>query len=815
MAKSFGQVTIRDLNDVGRITSQISANQPAYVIYDPNAVTQYVPDWSTSNLVLTPIIHFNATELEPTAQGLTIEWKRKVGSGDESALITGESVSGGVLTVRNNMLKDITSGLITYVCHITYRDPESGMDVVTMSTHSFALIRNATELKDCSIVGENTFLYNSEGQLTSPSSITLTAQLSNVSISQWQYKSTSGYVKYPNSTASSTLTVNDQDAVFINDVATIKLVTSDTNVYSIVQIVKLRDGAAGTNSITCALSNDSQSIPCDSNGNLYGSSLNGCSTKITIYEGGNDITGNWTIVATPSTGVAGTYDEETFTYTVTGMTVDAGYVEFTATQSGYANVVKRFSIMKERSGADGQDAVIYDVKASTAAIKLNKDNVFIPSGVTFKSYKTVGNGSASLISSRFKIYESTDGSTYTLKYASSSNENSKTFNPTSTNVRTIKCEMYESGGTTKLLDEQTVPVINDGADGQKGDAGNDSTTMFLGNYSENIPCNSDGTVKAAKDITISFYGYKGTARAAVTCSVPTLPNGMSVKTNTSGTTSAGGTLVLTVASGATIASANSGDITLTLTCNGTSSEHKFTWIKNIQAQDGVYFQIFAPNGDIISNSSNNVTLQSQLTSGTTIVNSGVTYQWAKLVGNTYTNVSQATSASLTVTPEMVDSYASFRCTATYGGVNYIAYYSVRDVQDPLQVYEYCTLGTDWTNGELNKAGALYILAYVRDEEVDPIKTTYFSETAPSNPVKGDYYYKLDRANKTVTLMKYSGSSWTAAVSSDQPTGTYEWYRRNSDGTMLDTTTPWKTGKVIYIDSTMVDKKLVIDYSVEI
>jgi hypothetical protein len=46
-------------------------------------------------------------------------WKRKIG-GTESNLITGESVSSGVLTINKNILADISGGLITYVCHATY-----------------------------------------------------------------------------------------------------------------------------------------------------------------------------------------------------------------------------------------------------------------------------------------------------------------------------------------------------------------------------------------------------------------------------------------------------------------------------------------------------------------------------------------------------------------------------------------------------------------------------------------------------------------------------------------------------------------------
>ena len=43
-----------------------------------------------------------------------------------------------------------------------------------------------------------------------------------------------------------------------------------------------------------------------------------------------------------------------------------------------------------------------------------------------------------------------------------------------------------------------------------------------------------------------------------------------------------------------------------------------------------------------------------------------------------------------------------------------------------------------------------------------------------------------------------------------PEGTYEWYQRSADGTILDTTSAWKTGKVVYVDSTVIDGKIIID-----
>lgn len=807
---AHGEVTIVDISDVGKLSAYLTSNQPTIVIYDPNSSTQYTPNWASNHLVLTPVLFFNENQLGLTDSGVSITWQRQAGSGSITDLVTGETASNGKLTVSNNVLSSISSGLVTYICSISYTDPNTNVEVNTKAQMSFSLVKNATELKDCSITGDQTFKYNGEGTLVSSSTITLNANLTNVSISQWQYKNSSGeFVVYPNSSASTTLTVRATDNVFVNDTAIIKLVTNDSSIFDLHQIVKLRDGAAGDDTYTCVLDNDAQLVPCDANGNLYESSLNGCESKITIYEGADDDTANWNITPTPSTGITGSYNDETYTYTVTGVTVDSGYVEFIATRSGHASIVKRFTIIKQRSGADGEDAVIYQLTPDVSVLTLNASNVFSPNSVTFSAKRRVGNAtSATNYSGRFKIYESTNGSFYgSAKYTSGSNEASKTYAPSSTSVKAIKCELYASGGTTTLLDTQIVSVVSDGKNGAAGAAGSDAINVVLGNSSEVIPCTTGGAASAAKDITIPFSCYKGTKRIAGTATLGTLPSGVTTKSNTAATTSADGTIVLTVAKGATLSSADSGDITITVTAGGLTSTHKFTWTKSKQAANGanaILFQIYAPQGDVIVNKENNVVLQTTLTNGTTVVSSGITYQWAQYKNTAYQNIQNATSASLTVTPSMVDSVESFRCTATYNSKSYVAYWCVTDKSDPVSVEAIPTLGDKIVNSQ--GVGAIYAMVYRNGEELDPIKSTQFLTTAPSNPSKGDFYYKVNKGNKTVTLMKYNGTQWSAASGSDLPQGTYEWYRRNSDGTPLDTSTPYATGKAIYLDSSVVDGK---------
>lgn len=813
--QAYSDITILDLTDGKQAKVYITSNQPSIVVYDPNnTASPYTPDWTTNNLILTPTLFVDNKQLGLTDTGVSITWTRQAGSGAISNLVTGETVHNGILTVSNNVLSSISAGIITYICSVTYTDPNTAIEASDVVSMSFSLVKNATELKDCTLSGEQIFTYNGEGTLTSASSIIVTAVLTNTSISQWQYKTADGtFGKYPDSGTTTTLTVKSTDNVFVNNVAIIKCLTTD-NIYDLHQIIKIKDGAAGSDTYSCILSNDSQSVPCQTDGTLYDSSLNGCDTTIAMYKGGETDTANWSITATPSTGVTGMYDESTYTYTVTGLTVDAAYVEFIATKSGCAPVTKRFNIIKERSGSNGSDAVFHSIIMDVPVMKLNSSDVFTPSAVTFSAQQIIGDGTPTVYSGRFKIYESADNSTYTLKHTSGSDESTKVYTPSSTTVVAIKCELYASGGTTTLYDTQTCVIVADGKNGADGDAGIDAINVVLGNSSEVIPCNVDGTAISAKDITMPFSCYQGTRRVAGACQVGTLPSGVTVKSNTSATASADGAVILTVAKGASLSStANSGDITMTFTVAGLTSTHKFTWAKNIQAESAVLLQVYAPQGDVIVNKNNNVVLNTTLTYGTTQVTTGVTYQWAKYEGTEYTNITtDGTSASLTVTPDMVDGVASFRCAATYGGKSYIAYWCVTDKSDSVQLALFSTIGDKIVNSQ--GIGAVYAIALQNGEEIDPIKTTIFSTTAPANPSEGDYYYKLDSAAKTVTLMKYSGTTWKTAPSEDTPEGTYSWYRRSSDGTILDTSTAWKTGKAVYIDAEVIDGKINISCKFE-
>ena len=124
----------------------------------------------------------------------------------------------------------------------------------------------------------------------------------------------------------------------------------------------------------------------------------------------------------------------------------------------------------------------------------------------------------------------------------------------------------------------------------------------------------------------------------------------------------------------------------------------------------------------------------------------------------------------------------------------------------IDVKVYSSLGSQIKNG--TGQGAAYALVYQDNTEIDALKTTVFSKTAPSSPNAGDFYYNIDSSKKTVTLMKYNGTTWGIATGEDLPQQKYEWYRRNNKGEIIDKT-PYAMGKVIYIDGTIINSQVTV------
>ena len=148
---------------------------------------------------------------------------------------------------------------------------------------------------------------------------------------------------------------------------------------------------------------------------------------------------------------------------------------------------------------------------------------------------------------------------------------------------------------------------------------------------------------------------------------------------------------------------------------------------------------------------------------------------------------------------------SYRCTMTYYNKNYVDVITVEDKSDPY-VSEMLSIGGFTVK---NNLGGLvpYIIVRTNQQEVDAL-LGIISETAPSSPKSGDFWYKIDHSAKSVTLMKYSGSAWANAT--EKQSLTYTWYAQDKDGKEITFT---KTGKVIYLSAADIDSLLTLQCDV--
>ena len=834
MTTSYGSITIVDITDVGEFSLYPTSNMPLSVIYAPDDNT-YTPNWGTNNLVLTPVLYYAGNPLLPTSNGVTITWTKRIGSAAATAISqsVGETVNNGILTVSQNQF-NTTANLITYICSGQYIEPETNATLTAVGQITFSLVKNAATVKTCNVTGQSIFKYAADQTTVSPASITLTATLSDtVTNGNWQYlNSNNQFINLPinanrPSIDGSTVTIYaSEDTLFNNRVATIKKLTSDPDTYDIVNITKLYDGAEGNQNFVMALTNDNQLIPCDSEGDPT-IDLNEIITEVKVYEGGSDVTNEWLLSVSRPAGINGTFTNGVFTLTEWTTDSDTVAIIFNATQTGYAPLSKTLNLTKVKTGTDGTSPIYYELVCPTIVTNRNIGGTFNPSSITFTSNRIEGNtrtsyqgylkiytvdttGTKTLVQGAGNMTTSTTPPSLTYTFADPSN---------STTLASIEVELYQTGGSGNILDKQTIVVADDGQTGPQGDS---AYTIILGNSHESVACTSAGVVKTSTTVNIPFTCYKGTQKAAATittAAITGIPTGSGITASVSANASANASGLITLNFPATNLGGSSGsEITLTFTITEINQTvpMKFSWNKTLAGQAGdpaIILQVFAPGGDIIENKNNNVVLSTQLTVGSNIVTNNVTYQWYQYHSNSsatdkYDAINGATSATFTVTPSLISGYGSFKCIATYNSLPYSAYGAVRDKTDPLQVEVFSSLGQQLINSV--GYGAVYARIYLNGQEVDQIQTIDFV-TSTANAT-GTKCYLLDTTNKLCTYKIKNGNTWQTG--SEGYTGTYTWTFRNKDGeTVRYNGSDSYSGKVLYVDGSLIDKKIIFDVEV--
>ena len=262
-----------------------------------------------------------------------------------------------------------------------------------------------------------------------------------------------------------------------------------------ITLAKLYDGI---DSLSIVLDNESQQIPTDWEGNK--GNYSAAKTKVMIFQGTKEVTAQWNITATPSSGLTGSLTGNT--YTVTNLTKDSGTVNFLAANIADSSLTlsKTFTITKSKQGDPN---TIYNLNIDTPTIKKYEDALVDGSIIEGFSYNptaleanlsvTTGDSIGSA-DGYFKVFVQRPGITTKLstikltdtltafneEYASNLSESNISFELTG-DIHAVKIEVYKDSGFTEILDTQTIHAISDGKANVTVISSNDVISLS-GNY---------------------------------------------------------------------------------------------------------------------------------------------------------------------------------------------------------------------------------------------------------------------------------------------------------------------------------------------
>ena len=289
------------------------------------------------------------------------------------------------------------------------------------------------------------------------------------------------------------LTVKDEkgNVIFQVDIDT-KTVKMSADIIQIgdktlsTKITELENSISQGVNTSVTLSNDYQSIPVDVNGNVVGE-FPDVRTVVNAYYGTTDISSECSYTITKSDNIAGDWNSDTHTYTVTSLTADSGWVDIRVTYLQTLSITQRFTVSKLYAGPAGEPGITYILNSSDTVIVRSNNGTYSPDRITFSAYSRKGEESRQPYSGRFVIEETVDGKTWKTVYTSTSDEASVTDHLNNVlvyhklnglvtqnvalsddnknllgvprEVSKVRCSLYAAGGTTTLIDQQTTPVV--------------------------------------------------------------------------------------------------------------------------------------------------------------------------------------------------------------------------------------------------------------------------------------------------------------------------------------------------------------------
>ena len=377
-------------------------------------------------------------------------------------------------------------------------------------------------------------------------------------------------------------------------------------------------------------------------------------------------------------------------------------------------------------------------------------------------------------------------------------------------------------------DATSIYKVQDGQDGAPGGEGQPASLVFLTNENMTFAGTNAGKVAAATK-TCHVVAYTGTTKVTPTVGTPTgMPAGMTIAVGSASDNEI--PLTITIEANATLGGSGQtqGEISVPVT-SPVETTLKIQWSKVNTGATGTaayVLTVYSSDGTVFTNGQANdtdgITLQAQFYQGSSnlTANSKSYFLWEKFESGAWVQVQTDTAgtagSAYTVHAADVQGSATYRCRARYNSTT-VFFYDTITIIDKTDNYQ---ADIDSTAGDVfkNTVGQTCLICrlWQNGQEVDPLKSTTYSKTAPSSPATGNFYYQIQNSGAATKLMRYSGSGWEDVTSDDtyKHEKTYKWYRRDKDGIPMDSGAVFATGKVIYVDGDDVTIKTVFVCEVE-
>lgn len=149
--------TISDFNDAISLSGYIGSNLAHTQIYSPDNGA-YTPDWSSTNLVLTPQLYVTSTTTDviATAAVTSVSWYansetsgNKITTGGSYAL---SGTKNHILTVNSNVLSGVNQ--MKFICVVAYHDSTTDLDLTHKMDVTFTLVSSGSGIADAICIAE-------------------------------------------------------------------------------------------------------------------------------------------------------------------------------------------------------------------------------------------------------------------------------------------------------------------------------------------------------------------------------------------------------------------------------------------------------------------------------------------------------------------------------------------------------------------------------------------------------------------------------------------------------------------------------------